>query len=225
MKSLLREILANRPVAKRIHFGIQENVRLVKIDNDDRMKDGQVTSRNTYLHFEQFKINDEGEEKVFASSVFSFFDIDPTKEEDKIIGTIASQIEQLQSIVNCYNPEVVLDPISDYSDMDELLEDLKTKKGSTAIVNKLYTQFEEAVSDYIGKKSDFVRLKVSVSSNGQHLQLPYDGPVLEKQVEGKEPEILSFTSYEKKCISKYGSDATARADSKGSAPSKSLASI
>lgn len=222
--SLLRTILANRKTNELIPFGIHPYVRLIEVDNKQRTRDGQVQARNTYLSFNQYEIENE-KEVVKATRTFSFYDLDHNDKEDKIVENLMVQIEQLQSIITAYELDTQLDPVADYDSEEELFDDLKTKKGCKSLTNTLYKQFEKAIKDKIGNKSNFIYLKVTYNAKGIHLKLPYSGPVAEKFHEGEEPALLSFSAYEKKCKERGENPQKESADGVGSKPSKSLADI
>ena len=68
---LLEAILTNKPVRVPLEFGINENVRLMSINNDERTYEGEKIKRNTYMTFVKF--SPEG--KKIASSEFSYFNL------------------------------------------------------------------------------------------------------------------------------------------------------
>ena len=55
--SLLRKMLAIKPVRTPLDFGINEDVRLTAIDNETRKWEGEVIPRNTFLTITKFDNN------------------------------------------------------------------------------------------------------------------------------------------------------------------------
>jgi predicted NBD/HSP70 family sugar kinase len=212
MSSFLRQLLLNKQVRTQLDFGINENVRLVKIDNTQRKREGEVVNRNTYMTFSKF--DSKGE--VMASSEFSFFNLDPTA--DKVMENFANQVAVMQNIVNVLNPGVVIDPTTGYDDFEEIEKDLKNKKGCKTLMDTLWSLFEEALKDKVGEDSILVRLKVVTNNKGKYLQLPNEGSVMES-MEVEETK-LAITAYERNCKDKGLEAPVESADTKGSAPAE-----
>jgi len=154
----LEVLLANRPVKVGLTYGLNENVRLLSISNEERLKDGQLIPRNTYMTFAKY--DDKG--KVIAQSEFSYYNLDATR--DNVIKDLATQINQLTSLANLYAPDVELDPFEGEEDMD-IEAELRKPKVCRALIDALYKQFEKAVSKKIGDESPLLRMKVVVNKN------------------------------------------------------------
>lgn len=172
--TFLRELLANKPVRTRLDFGINDNIRLIKIDNEERKKDGEIIRRNTFITFAKFSSKNE----VLASSEFSYYNLDP--ESDRVIENFSNQVAQLQNIANVLGSEETIDPTGDYESFDELEADLNSKKGCKKLMKKLWKEFENAVDGLYGEDSELLRLKVITDNKGKYLQLPREATVIEK---------------------------------------------
>lgn len=208
--SLLRALLAFKPVRTPLEFGINENVRLVAIDNSERTRDGEKISRNTYMTFSQYN----PENKKIASTEFSYYNLDHSSEFVK--DNLIQQIAQLNDICQFFGVKGQVDPTADFEDIQELLASLKTKDGCKALMESMWKQFSELVGDLVGEDSPLARLKVITDSKGKYLQLPKDSHIIEPiSNECK----LSISSYELKMKAKGLTDiSTAEADAKGEAP-------
>ena len=86
--NVLRELLASKPVRTPLEFGINENIRLVKIDNEPRKNKGELVRRNTYMTFTKFNSKND----AVASSEFNYFDLAPDNEYTKQIREMGTTI-------------------------------------------------------------------------------------------------------------------------------------
>ena len=188
--SLLRKLLAEKPVRTPLDFGINENVRLIKIDNEERKRDGEILKRNTYLTFAKFNSKNE----IIASSEFNYFDLDP--ESDYIHDNLATQVAQLNNLVSVLNPGSVVDPTIGYNDMEELSADLQTKKGCKKLMDETWKQFEKAVKKHIGLDSKLLRIKIVTEKKGKYLQLPKDAIFVESMEVDSNDSVLRIQPYE-----------------------------
>lgn len=167
--AFLRQLLAEKPVRAGLKFGINENVRLVSINNDEKLREGEVIAKNTYMTFVQY---DEKNVPI-ANSEFSYFNFNPDLDSEIVVNNFIEQISQLTSLAKIYNPEAVIDPTEGYEEMADIEKDLRTRKGCKFFNDLIYKQFEEAIKDYIGVESPLIRLKVvSDYKTGKYLQLP-----------------------------------------------------
>jgi hypothetical protein len=209
--SLFRELLAAKPVRTPLEFGINENVRITKIDNTPRKnKDGQKLAQNTFVTFSKF--NSEGTK--IAGSEFRYFNLD--HESPYVRENFANQVGQLQDIANSLNPGSVIDPTKDYTDPDELYADLESKKGCRAFMDDMWDQFEAAVGEIVGDECPMLRVKVVTSKDGKYLQLPgRETHVVEVM---DEDCTLNITAYEEKMRAKGLEAPSATPDAKGNAP-------
>jgi hypothetical protein len=207
--SLLRKILAIKQVRTPLEFGINENVRLVAIDNEVRKWEGEIIKRNTFLTFAKFDAKDI----KIASSEFSYFNLDHTS--DFVLDNLVSQLGHLNALVGILNPGIEIDPTTSYEDLDEVKAALRTKKGCEHFMTVMWEQFLEAVTDKIGNESPLLRMKVVTDSKGRWVQLPRESHF----VEAVDSDCtLSITPYELKIRNK-GLEATVeKADEKGDSP-------
>jgi hypothetical protein len=212
MSSFLRQLLLNKQIRTQLEFGINDNVRLVKIDNTQRKREGEIVNRNTYMTFSKF--DSKGE--VMASSEFSFFNLDPTA--DRVMENFANQVAVMQNIVDILSPGNIIDPTTGYDDFDEIEKALKTKKGCKDFQDTLWELFESALDGKVGEESPLVRLKVVTNNKGKYLQLPNESPVMESME--VEETALTISAYERKCKEKGLEAPTETADVKGNAPAE-----
>jgi len=210
--AFLRKLLAEKPVRAGLKFGINQNVRLISVSNEERLKEGEVVPRNTYMVFSQF--DDKG--AIIANSEFSYFNFNSTIDPELTLNNFVEQISQLTSLAKLYNPEAVIDPTDGYESMADIKKDLKTSKGCKTLNNLIYAQFEEAIKDYVGIESPLIRLKVvSDTKTGKYLQLPKFAAYAELM---SSPLNLHLTPTEIKNRNKVLEEAVPTADTKGDNP-------
>lgn len=210
-ESLFRQLLNAKPVRTPLEFGINENVRIIKIDNEPRKKDGQVIKANTYITFAKF--NKDGNK--IASSEFRYFNLD--HESPYVRENFANQTAQLQDIADALNPGAVIDPTEGYTDPDELYADLESKKGCKAFMAKMWEDFEAAVGEHVGPESPLLRVKVVTSKDGKYLQLPNRDTHIVETMDVEETD-LEVTPYEQKLRAAGLEAPSATPDAKGEAP-------
>ena len=208
--SFLEKLLSAKPVRTPLEFGINENVRLTKIDNEVRKYDGEIIKRNCFITFTKF--DSKGE--AMAASEFAYFNLDHTA--DYFGDNIATQIGQLQDIVNVLNPGFVIDPSDIYEgDEDVMEEGLSNKKGVKMFQDRIFELLEEGIGESVGSESPLMRVKVVTDTKGKWLQLPRETHI----VESSDSECtMSITAYELKNKAKGLEAPKEEADSKGSAP-------
>jgi len=208
----LRKILAERPVRTQLEFGINENVRLISISNEKRMREGEVIKKNTHMNFAKF--NSKGE--VIANTEFSYMDFNPGA--DYTFSNFIDQIAQMSGIVKLLNPEAdPIDPTEGYESVEEIQKDLGTKKGCDAFINIMYEQFEAALEGKIGPDSELIRLKVITDyKTGKYLQLPKESKIAELM--SQEKSNLNITPTELKNKNKAMEPEVISPDAKGDAP-------
>jgi len=209
--SLLRKLLSLKETRVPLEFGINENVRLLSIDNTERKFEGEVMKRNTYMKFAKFN----SEDKIIGLSEFNYFNLDP--ESDYTTENFATQISQLNNIVKVLNPEASVDPTKGYEDMNELIEDLKSKTGCKKLMTETFKQFSEAVDGFIGKDSQLLRLKIITDKTGKYLSLPKDAVIVESM--GVADSSLRIQPFELK--NKENINTAITADKVGESPSQS----
>ena len=210
MSALLEAILANKPVRTPLEFGINENVRLVSINNDTRTYEGEVIKRNTFMTFARF--NSEG--KKIAASEFSYFNLDHTSQH--VCENLVQQTAQLNDICKFFGVEGCVDPTTGFESMEDLVAELSTKSGCAELMSRMWTQFNDLVGDLVGENSPVGRLKVVVSNKG-HLQLPRESHIIES-IESN--STLSISPYELKLHQTSLQAPKEEADAKGDAPTE-----
>lgn len=210
--NVLRALLSSISHKNNLSFGINENCRLIKIDNTERKRDGEIVKKNTFLTFGQF--NDKGD--IIAQTEFSFFNLDPTSEYT--FENLVTQLSQLMKVATIVTGETaVIDPVADFKDEKELEKALKDSKGCKKIQSQMYEEFEELVKDFVGNESPLLRLKVITDKTGKYLQLPKDVHFCELM---SDPATLKITPFELKQKEKALQPQTATADAVSEAPSK-----
>lgn len=207
--SLLRKMLAIKPVRTPLDFGINEDVRLTAIDNETRKWEGEVIPRNTFLTFTKF---DNNGNKI-AKSEFSYFNLDHTS--DFVFDNLVQQVGQLNNIASILCPGSVVDPTVEFEDLEEIKEAIRTKKGCQTLMDTIWEQFHSAVSEFIGDESQLLRIKVVTDNKGKWLQLPRDAHFLESV---DSDSTLSISAYELKMFNKGSEPAQETADEKADAP-------
>ena len=219
--SLLRKILAAKPVKTPLEFGINKNVRLVKIDNEERKRDGEPVPVHCFLTFAQF--NSKGE--VIAQSEFNYFNLN--HEYDNTLGNLGTEVSQLQSIADVLNPGTVIDPTEDYEDEDELMADLKSKKGCKKLQTAVWKAFNKAVGKKVGMESPMLSLKVVTDyKTGKYLNLPGDATIVELADTEASESVLRITPNEIKNRDKaLVATTSATPDEAGDRPTKASAVI
>lgn len=206
----LRKILADRPVRTPLEFGINENIKLVSISNEKRMREGEVIKKNTYMTFSKF--NAKGD--VIASSEFSYMNFNPGA--DYTFDNLIDQVAQMTNIVNLINPDAnPIDPTEGYESIEELQRDLGNKKGCEALTEKMYAQFEEALEGKLGAECPLLRLKIVTDKTGKWLQFPKEAIVAELM---ESETNFHITPYELKCRNAALEPASIAPDAKGDAP-------
>ena len=214
MKNLLRALIAAKPVRTPLDFGLNDNVRILKISNEKRTNnDGEKINRNTYMVFGKF--DEEG--KKIATSEFSYYNLDHTG--DHGFSNLTTQVAQLNEFVGILNPEASVDPTEGYSSIEELVDDTKSKKGCQKLMDRMWDQFSDAVEDHIGEDSELLRLKVVTNSKGTFKALPNDTLIVESM--DLEETQMRISPWELKNRDKGLEPAKEKADKKGGAPSKS----
>lgn len=214
--SLLRQLLAAKPVRTQLEFGIQANVRLISMNNTTKLRDGVPVPTNTFLTFGQF--NDKNE--LIAQSEFDYYNLN--NEYDNVIPNLSTQVSQLTSIVEILNPGHEFDPTSAYEDYDELVADSKSKKGCKSLMDSVWKAFNKAVGKKVGMESPLMRLKVVVDyKTGKYTQLGNDGIIVEANDIDESDVQLKITTKELKDKAKSLIEVTtAKADAGGDKPTQ-----
>jgi hypothetical protein len=220
--SILKLILAEKPVREGLPFGIQENVALTAISNEKRMKDGEMIRRNTYLTFTQY--NDDKRSKKIRQSTFSYFDLDPAK-PDMLMDNLSTQIAQLVNIVSVIRPDFVFNPLEGVKadTQPELLALLTSNKDCMSFTNTIFANFEKAISEHLGAACPLMRLKVVTDKNNRSTQLPKDGIIVEPIT--KEVTSLKMSAYEVSLSLKVPTASSPTADNSVTSSASGLISL
>jgi hypothetical protein len=221
--TILRQILETRSVRVYLNFGINEDIRFHKIDPRIKMgNDGQPSSKHCTMTFS--KVDENG--NVKASSNFDFFNLDPTK-GDYVVSNFSDEFSTMTSILLLYLTAEEVDEKfkaleEQFSSLEELEKELKTKKGALKLQDLLADCFAEAVTPFIGIDSAPLRVKVITDKTGKYLQMP-NGNFIEPMTIAKEDSSLKLTLKEIKA-SQAASKPQVKAPTKtGEAPAQSAA--
>jgi len=208
--AFLRELLASKPIRVSLEFGINENVRLVSVTNEERKREGEVIRRNNYMTFVKY----DSKGVPIANSEFSYMNLDPNSEYT--FSNFIAQTTQMNHIARVLNPDAEVDPTEGYETEEQLSKDLKTKAGCEKFIKVLHEQFLAAIENFIGPDSEFIRVKVITEKTGKYLQLPKEGLTIEL---ASSKAKLNITPYETK-MKNAALDAPSgeTADRKGDAP-------
>ena len=217
--SLLRKLIAAKPVHTNLEFGILENCRLISISNEVRKRDGAPTPRHMYIKFGQF--NDEG--VLIANSEFNYYNLQ--HDHEKTLSNLGTELCQLNNLVSIINPGKEVDPTADFEDEDEMMAAITSKKGCKALQDDICKQFEKAVGKKVGLESPLFRLKVITDyKTGKYVQLSDDATIAEAMDVPLEETVLKITANEIKNKAKALLVQTnAKPDAAGDKPTKSSA--
>lgn len=220
-KSILRYLLSLNTNRVSLDFGVNENCRLIKIDNTPRVREGETVKKNTFLTFAKYNSKNE----IIGQNEFSFFNLDP--EGKYAFDNFITQLSQLTTVANLLNPEVTFDPTEDFESEEEIVKLLSTPKGCKELQNKMFDTFSEVVSEFVGEQCPLMAVKVVTDKTGKYLQLPKEAQFCALMSE--DYSFLKVTAYELKLKNAALTPSTAVADEKGAAPSQAkkdaLASI
>jgi len=191
--NLLKKLLASARISDPLDFGINENVILKFITNEDQVWDGQVLEKNCHMRFQ--KLNDKGEPT--QESRFSYFNADPTQDKNPV-QHLLTQLEQLTEIAMAMDPKLAEKYGEKASKIVESEENLtKQARGKKAkeFQKKLVDAFILTVKKSIDKKPR-LRLKVVTSWDGKYTNLPNNTPIIESMDIDKKDSHLSVSHQE-----------------------------
>lgn len=219
--TLLRKLLAAKPVRTPLEFGINNGIRLIAISNDERKRDGETIPRHIYMTFGKFNKKEE----LIAQSEFNYFNFSP--DYDNTLGNLATEVSQLTSIVEVLNPGASFDPTESYEELDEIEADTKTKKGCKKLQDAVWKAFNKAVGKKVGPESPLLNLKVITDyKTGKYLQLSGDAVIVEPADIDPSESVLRITANELKNKDKALVPITnANPDEQGEKPTKGTAVI
>lgn len=205
----LKELFNKNVKSASLVEGVHENTKIVSIDVDKRKdRNGNTIKKQVFIKFKKFDGNDEniGETEV------SFFLLDSKR--DQLADDLSRFVGSLISVLSVYAKEDEIssfDPITSFVKgtkiskiaalSDEELESEATFdnitnkiiKGSTAVKeleSYIAKDFLSILEKYIGEDSDYVRLKLTSSKNGDYVQLPAFGGFIEHGTISKETSEL-----------------------------------
>jgi hypothetical protein len=210
-KSILRYLLSLNTNRVSLDFGINENSRLIKIDNTPRVREGETIKKNTFLTFAKYNSKNE----IIGQTEFSFFNLDP--ESKYSFDNFITQLSQLTTLASLLNPGVTFDPTEDFESEEEIVKLLSTPKGCKELQNKMFDTFSEVVSEFVGEQCPLMAVKVVTEKTGKYLQLPKEAQFCALMTE--DYSFLKITSWELKNKNAALTPSTAIADEKGAAPS------
>ena len=188
-----------------LQAGVHEKIRLVSIDPERRKdREGVLVKKQLFLKFKKFG---KGGEDIGEVNV-SFFMIDPAK--DSAINNLHSFLSQTREILSVYIPEEELnekfDPLSALvAPENEMTEDELAKNFTYDLIKKkilrkasqftlveetICKQFSDLLEDKVGFESDFIRLKLEMSNEGNYIQIPRFDRFIEKADVAKENSAL-----------------------------------
>jgi len=213
-KSLIYTILDNLPIRTQLPFGVNSNVRLTKVSDVVKKRDGQAIERNSHVTFTKF--NKEG--KGIAQTEFSYWNL---KHDGKFsLRNLITQVSNLSAIADAVLGEAGLyDPFADagFEDYEELQEKLGTKKGAKKIQELVESTFCELMTKTVIKNSPVLNLKVVTTWDGQYTQLPEEGAFIEEAEEDEESG-LTVSAKELQIKGKGDVPKTAKSDNKSGVP-------
>lgn len=188
-----------------LQAGVHERIRLVSV-NPERVKDreGNLVKKQLFLKFKKFG---KGNEDVGEINV-SFFMIDPAR--DSAINNLHLFLSQTRELLSVYLPEDELDKKFDplsvlLAEDNKLTEEELSKNFSYDLIKKkvlrkasqfklveetICSQFAELIKENVGFESDFIRLRLEMSKEGNYVQIPRFDRFIEKAVIKKEDSAL-----------------------------------
>lgn len=182
MKNLTNIFMESAPARFKLSFGINENVILKNISNEQRRdRNGVLINKTCYMTFA--KVDLENDNKSLAETTFSYFTIDkPAYAQKGLSHQVLQLIEIARAIVPADKVMEVLGNINAVlaADKDVFSQvasaasapSPKLTKEITRIQGALSEAFAEAVTPYLNKASELVNLLVVTGPNGQFLDLP-----------------------------------------------------
>lgn len=205
-QSFLRFLLSLNPSRVQLEFGINENCRLIKVDNTERKREGEVVKRNTFLTFAKF--NTKGE--IIGQTEFNYFNLDPNSEY--ILESLVTQMSQLAHIISLLNPTKFdsFNPVAEYETEAELLKALSSEKSCKELQENMYEQFNELVKDFVSNDGPLLAVKIVTDNKGKYLQLPKEAKFC--ALMSGDFSFLKITPYEMKIKEKGLSPSVATPD-------------
>jgi len=192
--NLLRKLIASARVSDPFDFGINENIILKSITNEEQVWDGQILEKNCHMRFQ--KLSAKGD--PIQEFRHSYFNSDPTTDKQPV-QHLLTQLEQLTEIATAMDPSIAeqySEAASKIVKSEEHLEkQARDKKKSKKFQKELVDSFTELIRPAIDKKPR-MRLKVITSWNGEHINLPNNTPIIESMDIDKKDSHLSVSHQE-----------------------------
>jgi len=192
--NLLQKLMASARISDPLEFGINENVILQSVTNEDQIWDGQVLEKNCHLRFQ--KLNTKG--TAVKEFRYSYFNSNPTEDKHPV-QHLLTQLEQLTELATAMSAkagEQYSKKASDIIESEEnLIKKARSKKLAAPFQKELVDAFVVIAQKVIPAKPK-LRLKVVTSWNGKYPNLPNSTPMVESMDIATKDSILSVSHQE-----------------------------
>lgn len=184
MINLTNVFLESAPSRIRLPFGINNNVILKSVDNEERRdKNSAKIAKNCYITFAS--VDPENDNKITAERVFSYFNIDSDRPQ-YAVGNFIQQYNQLMEILKAVIPaDSLMEAVTPFGAVLNEHEDVfkavasdsgvptaKTVKAIIAAQKAIVDSFVEIILPFSGENSDLCSLTVVTGTNGKYFELP-----------------------------------------------------
>lgn len=163
--NLFKQLVQSAPVGNRLKFGYQDNIKLIKIDINERKNKGLVIKQNTYITLAQIDLKTQ---KIIAQSEGSYWNFDHTT--DFVMQNFIDQFTSLVSLIEVtggdvekFEQEVLAFLPEKYDQPDEYI---KTKEGALAMQTALSNVSFAHLKDKVGDDSPLFKCKITVNKKG-----------------------------------------------------------
>lgn len=188
-----------------LQAGVHERIRLVSVDPERRKdREGNLVKKQLFLKFKKFG---KGGEDIGEINV-SFFMIDPAR--DSAINNLHLFLSQTRELLSVYLPEDTLnekfDPLAVLVGTDSKLTDEELSKNFsydlikkkvlrkasqfTLVEETICKQFSELLNEQVGFDSEYIRLRLEMSKEGNYVQIPRFDRFIEKAAIEKKDSVL-----------------------------------
>lgn len=191
--NLLEKLIASARISDPLNFGINENVILQSITNEEQVWDGQILEKNCHMRFQ--KLNEKG--NPIQESRFSYFNADP-KIDKHPVQHLLTQLEQMTEIAMAMNPKLAEKYSTKASKIIKSEENLIVQargKKAKEFQKELVDAFVDTIKTELDKKYK-LRLKVVTSWDGKYINLPNNTPIIESMNIDKKDSHLSVSHQE-----------------------------
>jgi hypothetical protein len=207
---MVKRSLLNKVKTSEFSKGIFDNVIITGVDVQDRKGANGPINKMVYIKFAQ--IDETG--KKLKESELSWWKPDITSEYFKT--NLQEICLQLHNVLEAYIGEEeafnAFSTVFDFLELDshEEIETRRWKQSElSALINELKESFETAITPYINKMDQLIRLKITTNYKGEDIEIPKYGKFVESM--SVEKSTLEFTANEIKTHSKAGTVTTAAA--------------